>query len=161
MALSINQEIRMVFELATLRREARAIETPGQWREIAVLQGRCQQARTHEKELYAARYDARVETRRRQLIHEAGAKGRSHKPLWAAHDGFDPETTLRQAQRDVRAAHAARLQKIDALEHSGLNAMLRELRRLNRRRGVLREDFSRASERRSGIERRRIRKMEH
>ena len=157
MALKVDIELRRVFELATLRREAKSIETPQQWHEAAQLQMRCNDARSREKDNYAARYDSRVEMACRRLIDKAAQNKSELKPLWAADDRFNPDVMLRQAQREVRESHRQRIERIDEFEHRQLKVIVERSRRMNELRGVASEAFERASDRRSGIERRRPR----
>ncbi len=56
MRLSINNELRRIFELATLRREARTIIAPQRWADVTALRLRCDATRTREKDLYSERY---------------------------------------------------------------------------------------------------------
>lgn len=154
MALSINEELRRAFELATLRREARTISEPHQWQAATRLQIRCTDARAREKDLYAARYDRRVEARRRRLVDEAGKVRRDHRPWGDCHDRFDPQATLRQAHNDVRNGHAARIQRIDDYERLELARIVERARRENAIRGIATDDFQRAADRRSGPDRR-------
>ena len=154
MPLSINEELRRTFELATLRKEAQAIRHREQWNAVQTLHQRCIEARTREKDLYAARYLARVEQRRRRLIDEAGTMQRQLAPIGTGVDRFNPEDRLRQAQRDVRRAHAGRLDRIDEFERRQLSELVTRYRRENAVREKTMIDFSRAADRRSGLDRR-------
>ena len=154
MALSINEELRRAFELATLRREARTISVPHRWNDVNTVMMRCNTARAREKDLYADRYNARVEVRRRQLIHEAGKVRREHRPWGEGRDRFDPEATRRQAQQDVRNAHAARIARVDEYERDGLKAIGERSRRESAVQGIARDNFQRAADRRIGPDRR-------
>lgn len=148
MSLQIDQELRRIFELATLRREAQTIQSPQQWRRLRQLTVRCESARTKEKDLYATRYDSRVEARRRQLIAEAGAQRRDFKPWWGGADRFNPADLLRQAQRDVRDAHQRRIAQIDDYERRQLQIAVERSAGENRVRGSARAAFARAADRR-------------
>ena len=131
------------------------------WHRATELINRCLDARTREKDLFAERYDARVEMRRRQLIHEAGTVRAAPHPHWGGNDRFSPDVTFRQAQRDVRKAHAARIQRIDLIEHRGLDAICAQSRRENALRGKAVHEFEKAVDRRTGQERRRSRQRGH
>ena len=162
MAFSINEELRRSFELASLRREANAIQSPRQWAEVIKLQTRCRDLRAKEIDLFHSRSTTRVEQRRKRLIDEAGLREFHFKPRWAiGNDRFDPEATLRQAQRDVRGAHAARIKKIEDYERRKLKDYVVRFGRLNEERGLAREAFGRATERRTGFDRRRNRQRDH
>lgn len=155
MGLTTKQEIRLVFELVTLRREAETIKTPHQWSRVRRLMQRCGEARSREKDLFEKRFHTRVEARRQQLIHEAGAIGRGFRPAWARNDRFDPDATRRQAERDVRDAHEQRMQGIARYEHRGLTAIMEECRRLDPHFGRAVREFEHAVDRRSDPARRR------
>lgn len=154
MALSINEELRRAFELATLRQESRTISEPHQWQAATRLQIRCTDARSREKDLYAVRYDRRVEARRQSLVDEAGKVRRDHRPWGVGHDRFDPQATLREAHNDVRNAHAARIQRIDDYERLELARIVERARRENAIRGLATDNFQRAADRRTGPDRR-------
>lgn len=162
MSLTVTEELRRVFDLASLRKEARALRSPRQWGERQAIQARCDKARDREKDLYAARYDSRVERIRRRLIDEAGRKGFDLKPAWSGNDRFDAAATLRQAQREVREGHHKRISRIDDYESQKLRELVMRSMRENNLRGKPREEFGRATDRRTGIERRgkRSRSME-
>ncbi|MVA98007.1 hypothetical protein GN330_12205 [Nitratireductor sp. CAU 1489] len=146
--------MRRVFELASLRKDARALKSPRQWGERQAIQSRCDRARAREKDLYASRYLSRVEQTRRRLIDEAAQKSFDLKPAWAEHDRFDAAATLRQAQREVREAHHQRIARIDDFESQKLRELVQRSMRENNWRGKAREEFGRVTDRRSGIERR-------
>lgn len=143
MPLSVNEELRRSFERAALSREARFAETPAQWRELAELKIRCAEARARENDLYSERYQARVELRLRQLIDEAGARTRTFRPRSAGADRFSPEDLQRQAQRNVRDAHARRLGRIDVYEGRQQSFLLMKFDAENRQRGVAGEALAR------------------
>lgn len=159
--ITIEDELRRTFELASLRKEAKGIETPRQWAAVTKLRARCRDAIAREKELYASRYDTRVETARRRLIDGAARKDETLKPWWGVADRFSPAATLRQAQRDVRDAHQRRIERIDEFERGQLSIIVEQSRRENRLQGTARDDFNRTADRRTGLERRRVRQREH
>lgn len=160
MILSVRDELRLTFDLATLRREARSIKAAHQWHRATELINRCVDARTREKDLFAERYDSRVEMRRRELVASAGVVHRDLKPGWSAPDRFAPDVTLRQAQRDVRNAHAARIERVDTIERRELDRLCAEARRENALRGKAANDFEKAVDRRAGQDRRRPRQRD-
>ena len=156
-ALSINEELKRAFQLASLRQQARFLTEPRQWRETSNLLMRCEAARTREKDLYQERYEARVENRRRKLIDEAGQVRREHRPVDQGRDRFDPQATLRQAHNDVRNAHAGRIARIEEFERAELGLIVERARRESALRGMAQGAFDRAADRRSGLDRRRPR----
>lgn len=157
---TIRDELARSFDLATLRREAKAIRTPRQWQEAADLQRRCRSARVREKELYATRYLARVETARRRLVNEAGSIRREPKPSWAGQDKFAPDVTLRQAERQVRERHHGRIARIEEFERRELRAIIEHSMSRNNIRGQARDAFVRTVDRRENQDRRRTRERD-
>lgn len=143
MDLPIAEELRRHFDLASLRREANALRTSRHWGTCNEIGRRADRARLKEERLYKSRYDTRVEQARLRLIDEAGRKSYDLKPSWANDDRFSPQATLRQAQRDVRAAHERRIGRIDEFERRELTRIIRASMREHAWRGHLREEFGR------------------
>lgn len=152
--LPVADDLRRAFDLAALRKEAMVLETGRQWNGVTKIMSRCDHARRREQHLYDTRYDSRVEQARRRLVDEAAAKHPEFKPRWAGEDVFDAAATLRQAQREVRFSHEQRLDRIDTLERRELRSLVGQSMRENNLRGLAREEFGRATDRRSGLERR-------
>lgn len=148
MALTTNEEIRRVFELASLRREAASVRTPRQWARVNRLMERCREAHAQEIKNFNTHYNARVDQRRLALIDQAAAKHSILKPFWVSHDRFSPSATRIMAERQVREAHAQRIERISEYERRQLKAMLREFRSLNPIRGDARKEFERVNGRR-------------
>lgn len=123
MTLSVQQELRRVFELASLQRLAGGLSEEIQL-EVVKLRARCDEARAREKDLFVERYDTRVELARRKIIDEAAAWRREFRPSWAPEDRFNSADTLRQAQREVRRAHHRRVERIDDYERTRLTALI-------------------------------------
>jgi hypothetical protein len=155
MGFSIANELRRTFDLATARKDAEAITAPHQWAKVRKVRERCDRARGREELQYKAHYQTRVETARRQIVKEAGRKKRNLDHPWFPNDRFSIEDTLRQAQRIVRAQHDARIARIDAFELRELKAITQSCLRENSLRGTARYAFIKATDRRSGDERRR------
>jgi len=153
MALSLSEELRRSFHLASLRREMKLLKTGRQRQAARTVMDRCENLRQRETRQFRARYDMRVELARRRLIHEAGAVNRDFSHPFAAHDRFNASDTLRQARRMVRAAHDQRLARIDRIETRALETLMRRSMRQNNLRGKVREAFKPASDRRSGPKR--------
>jgi hypothetical protein len=157
---TIRDELTRSFDLATLRREAKAIRTPRQWQEAARLQRRCRSARVREKELYATRYQARVETARRRLVDEAGSIQRAPKPGGAGEDRFAPDVTLRQAEREVRERHHGRIARIEEFERRELRAIVDNSISRNNLQGQAQDALARVADRPNGQDQRRSRQRD-
>lgn len=154
MSSDITDELNRRFDLAALRREAQTLKTSRQWKKAFDLTLRCGMARDKETRLYTSRYQSRVETVRRRLVDEAGEWNRDFKhPAFGA-DNFAPDTTLRQARREVERYHEARIARIDESERQKLREIVTQSMRENNLTGRAREDFLRATDRRDGKDRR-------
>lgn len=154
MALSLTEELRRTFDRSMLKKEAAEIRTPGQWQRARALQHRCERTVQKEERLYRQNYDTRVELALRRILNQAGKKIRDHQPAWAARDRFSREDAQRQAHREVRAAHHARLEKIQNFEARELRKIVKQSMRENNLRGAARTSFTQATNRRSGQDRR-------
>lgn len=158
--MSIRDELKLTFDLAALRNEARSIKSPDQWHRAGVLIDRCAAARTRERNLYTVRFDARVEARQRELVREAGTLNRILRPRWAGNDRFDPDVTLRQAKHDVLSAHEARLMWIGLIERRALDALCARAKLEKVVQEPVRDERAETPERRSGQDRRRTRQRD-
>lgn len=155
MGLSLAEELRRTFDRSALRREAADLRSPAQWKRARALQDRCERIVQKEEKSFRQNYDTRVEVALRRILGRAGAKTKDFQPAWSNRDRFSPDDALRQAQRDVRAAHHNRIDKIHAFEARELRKIVKQATRENAMRGTLRQDFKRVTNRRSGQDRRR------
>jgi hypothetical protein len=155
MAMTLAEELRLTFDLASMRQEAKHIQTPRQWAMANDIGLQARKLRDTEKRLFVERYDSRVETAQRRLIDEGARQRREFKPVGTGADRFDRAAINRQAQRDVRAAHERRLTRIDRIELRELRMLVLQSGRENAIQGMARTDFNRASDRRAGPDRRR------
>lgn len=132
MALSLAEHLRRSFDLATLKREARALKTGRHWEQANHLMLRCDALRTKETKLYRERYDTRVEAEYRRILNASASMRRELKPNWIGQDRFNSGDLLRQARRNVLTRHESRLQQMDALETRELRRIVWKAARENR-----------------------------
>lgn len=144
MTLTIKGELRRTFELAMLRKEVKALRTSRHLAQANNLILRSRALREREARLFAERYDTRVEIARRRLIDEAATPTRTLQPSWARPDRFHPADLLRQAQREVRAHHERRINRIKEAEARSLASLVRQAERDNGLRIFLIREFGRA-----------------
>ena len=154
MPWSIANELRREFHTSNLRSEMANITSARQREQATRLMDRCESVRQRETELYNKNYLTRVEVARRRIIHQAGAKVREFNHPWAYRDRFSTADTLRQAQRDIQFTHERRIAKIDEIETRGLEDLMQRSMRQNLLRGKSRVAFAKATNRRSGLDRR-------
>lgn len=135
MSLSITQELKATFHLATLRHEAKQLLTGRQWEKRAEIETRCTEATTQEKNLFNERYEARIALEVKRLQNQAGSKKFELKPNWATDDQFSGDALLGQADKNVRNAHQSRLDRIDQFESHALETLMHEAAQKNQIQG--------------------------
>lgn len=158
MSFSISQELRQSFHLNALRHEASVLLTGRQWEARSQLTDRCQKAVKQEKRLFNERFDGRMSQEYKKLMNVNAAKKPQHKPSFVQHDIFDRAGLLKQADANVRNRHEQRIAKLEQIETRGIETLLQRSSRENQLTGQSKDAFTRATERRSGKERR-VREM--
>lgn len=150
----IGDDIRRSFDLASLRREAANKLSGEDWRAFRKIKETIDAGRRFAQRDYALDYKSRVEIERKRIIARAGAKEKSFTPFWSRNDRFDAAATLRQAQRNVRKQHEQVMARLDRREREAVHALLGRAETRNQTRETPKQDFARATDRRTGIERR-------
>ena len=154
MSSRINEMLRSTFETATLRKEAQTLRRAPEWAELKTIQNRHAKLRSDADQRFRAEYKTRVEQERQRLIHKAGSKTRDH--IWKVFgaDKFDKAAMDRQAHRNVRHRHHKLQARLERLEKRDLSALLSRSAETARLREKPRQAFERATDRRSGVDRR-------
>lgn len=152
--MSIQNDLRRAFELASLKREAKFILTPREWKTYQDIVKVHEARRVSEEKAYRNEFDTRVEMARRRIINEAGRKNKDFKPRFLGRDALSKDDINRQAIRDVQHAHHRRLAAIDKMLAREIKCLIDTCQHAREKSRQLHEDFSRAADRRSGIERR-------
>ncbi|GAB6843732.1 hypothetical protein HNR00_003412 [Methylorubrum rhodinum] len=143
MGSTLKDELRRTFALATLRQQAGTLRNGRHWSQVDALMARSRTLREREGQLFAERYDSRVEAARRRLLDEAAVPERALRPRWAGHDRFDEAGLLRQARREVQAGHERRLGRIMEAEARALTEIVRQAGWQNDLQGQARDAFAR------------------
>lgn len=150
MSLSIDQQLRQTFALATLRQQAGYLKKPEHWARASEVQEHASKLRKKEEDDYANRYATRVEVAVRRLMHDAGSRNRrDYNPAGTGTDRFSPDALERQAQREVRQAHERRTSRIGLAEQRLLTAIVQEAAQQNAIRGLAMLDFKNAHDNQS------------
>lgn len=126
MGLSIDEALRLQFDLASLRLIAKSLSSAEDWQRADRIKKRSGALRTAAKDNYETGRGWRVAAEQARLIDEAGKVHHGLKPDFAAIDKFDPERTRQTAERNVRLRHEARIVRIDRAEASLLGQLVRE-----------------------------------
>lgn len=152
------ENLKRVFDLASLRKRAKALIRPvdaEKTREIINRYGR----ERHKKEtLYHKDYAARVEKALQARIDKAGANDVTLKHRLFGSDNFNKATLTRVAHRDVQHDHARRMTHLEQRETQELDTLVATTDQRQSKRSEAREtpkeSFARATNRRNGGERR-------
>jgi hypothetical protein len=152
--MSIDQDLRRAFERATLKREAKANLSPREWQKFRKIEETHEAQKKHEQQRYKLEYDSRVEIARKHLIDQAATKTKRFNLRWAGDDRFSKDAIERQAHRYVQHRHQRRLSAIDRKLQEQHDALLQKCERRLTQSEKLKADFARATNRRSGQDRR-------
>lgn len=148
MVESTRDELRRIFDLAALRLQAKRLRTGQDWQDARAVTERFEKARAREEDAYRREYPVRVEMERRRLIDEAGSKRREFNHPFAGRDRFDKDAIQRQAERNVRGAHHARMASLDTEEARGIEAVMNRAEGKTRLKDMAQQEFARATDRR-------------
>jgi len=159
--MSIQNDLRRAFELASLKREAKFILTPREWKTYQDIVKVHEARRVHEERAYKTEFKTRVEIARRRLISEAGQKNKNFKPRFVGRDSLNKDDINRQAVRNVKYAHHRRLAAIDKMQAREIKRLIDTCQHARAQSQKLHEDFSRSADRRSGNEHRKQNGLEH
>lgn len=156
---STHDDVKSAFELASLRREAMTLLKPDAWQDYTKLRDRFDGLKRYEERHYRLDYDTRVETEKKRLIDKAGAKDKSHKPIWARDDRFNPAAIAKQAHRNVRHAHLQEMTRLDQQEKRATQTLMDRSVPERAARGRAKQAFGDATDRRDGEDRRERRRI--
>lgn len=154
MPSSITQKLRDTFELASIRREFRALRTGADFDKSKRIVESYAQERKKANQDYTNEYDTRVEVALQKLIDKVGAKRRDFTRRFASSDKFDGNALLRQARRNVQLDHKRHITQLDQNESAELKALATAINKRDNLRDKIGQEFTRAADRRSGSERR-------
>ncbi len=109
---------------------------------------------SQESDRYRKKYDERVAVAKRGLIEQAAAKRRPFVPRFLGQDRFDRGEIDRLAHRAVRMQHQTNLEGLEALRQEQVYELLAGAKDRQELAQAVRQDFTRATNRRSGADRR-------
>ncbi|MCV2890130.1 hypothetical protein [Ruegeria aquimaris] len=109
---SLTAELKAHFGVASMNREANMKLTGDQWHRYRQLDEQFAKARKALNTAYFREYDTRVEMARRRLIDQAGSKNLDFKHRIFGRYAFDAGAITRQAHREVRFDHDARVKAL-------------------------------------------------
>lgn len=148
-------QVRLAFDLASLRHEAGRNLSGDGWSEYRRIQETHDQRRDLVERDFALTYGARVAEARRRLIDEAGGKTLDLVPRLLGRDRFDHGAIDRQAHQEVHLAHRSALGRIDREEARAIEGLLERTETGSEGGERTRRDFANAADRRGAPDRRR------
>ena len=151
---SLADEIKHTINLEKLRLDAAKKLSKEEWPAFEKMRHEYEGQRRFAKRAYDLEYDERVAMARVRLINKAGQKDLTLKPRWFGNDRFDKDAINRQAHRAVRHAYLNDLVRIDREEAHDITQMIDSSDYARAVREKPRRDFARATNRRSGQDRR-------
>lgn len=154
MALSLSEETREAFNLATMRKAAREHLTHRQWSQVRDIRERYIKLTNNEKICYDKEYETRVEQTRNRLLNERGKPNHTLEHPWAQRDLFNADSIRRQAHREVQHAHANRLTQLVRQEKAEVEDVVERAGVANKVKDKMRSEFERRADRRRGPDRR-------
>lgn len=154
MESSLSQDLQRTFNLAALRHEARALRTPADWEKGKDIRLRYKRETNKQMQQYYADYDTRISQVVKKLMNKAGAKNRDLTHRWFGTDKFNKDALMRQAHRAVQMDHDKRMSCLTDREINELDTLIETVEQRDRLYNKPTQDFSQASNRRNGQERR-------
>lgn len=155
---SITADLKRTFDLASLRQRAKSLTRPADWEKANEITKRYARESNKQEKLYKRDYKTRVEKALEARINKAGAKDRTFKHRLFGSDNFDKSALTRQAHRDVQHDHSRRISQLASRETQELNVLVSTVEQRDaskqQLRETIRDDFQRATDRRSRPDRR-------
>lgn len=151
----IQEELKRSFELASLRHEVQKGLSGDDWQRYSEIRERHDRTRQAISRSYEVDYPDLIAREKRRLINEAGEKTVDFKHRLFGTDKFDKDQLHRRAHNRVVEARRRDLGDVDRKEAAALRQLQHRSEAHTRLREKPKEEFTRATERRSGEDRRR------
>ncbi|MCQ0989591.1 hypothetical protein [Jiella marina] len=153
MSDDLRSELAKAFDDAVRKHEAKVLKTSQDWRAYRKIEERHTRAREDAERRYRDEYETRVEKARRDIIAEKATPAHEIRPPFGT-DEFKKEDIELQAHRRVQKDHEVMLTGIDQAETAEKEALLAEAAERRKLDGQSKDQFAKASDRRSGRDRR-------
>lgn len=149
----ISQQLNEVFQKAALSYARKVLTSWDDLKELSEITDRAAEKRDELIARFDEEYDARFDAVRRRLYDEAAQPHLNH-PAPSGTPVADSDSITWRAHEEVRRMHEADLEAIDHRATRDIENLIDRAQRRNDMQGVSRGEFARASERRSGLDRR-------
>ncbi len=154
MTFDTGKELKNLYTMATLHREAAKTFSGDEWKEFQQIRKNTADTKQFEQRAYEFEYKTRVGIARTRLINKAGEKNKDFKHRWFGTDGFDKAAIDRQAQKVVRGEHQKLMTHIDGQEVKEIESLVDRSSHRKCMREKPKRDFTKAADRRHNQERR-------
>jgi hypothetical protein len=151
---SISNAIKTTFGLAALEKEAAQNMTPAEWSEYRKINEAFDGEKRFASRQYELTYKDRVAEVRKRLIDEAGSKKKDFVHRLFGQDRFNKEAIDRRAQIEVRNDQQNLIDGLDDQRFEALGQLVENASYRKEAREKPRKDFTRATDRRAGRDRR-------
>jgi hypothetical protein len=147
------ENLKRVFNLASLRKRAKALIRPADAEKTREIINRYGRERHKQETAYHKSYEGRFKLALQARIDKAGAKDLTLKHRMFGSDNFDKTALTRAAHRDVQHDHTRRMAQLEQRETQELDTLVATAEQRDVVQQHLREnprkDFQRATDRRS------------
>ncbi len=154
MPSDISTDLKQAFGLKAARHDAAQKLNKDEWKSYEQIKKLIDGIRQYEERQYKLEYKTRVESVAKRLISEAGSKTKTFTPPWSRTDKFDKNAIILQARRVVHDQHHKVMSFLDQQETQKIEALVQRSEHNIQQREKPKQDFQKAVDRRSGVERR-------
>lgn len=147
-------QVRLTFDLAALRQEAKRDLSASDWSAYRHIQETSAHRRNALEQDFALTYGDRVAEARKRLFDEASGKTLDLVPRLIGRDRFNNNAIDRQAHKEVQLAHRSALVRIDQDEARQIEGLLDRAGPRTKAGERFQRDFTIATDRRGGPDRR-------
>ncbi len=156
MTFDINEEIKRTFNLVGLNNEATKNLTGKEWDQYQGITKKYADLTGFEERAFKLEYKTRFEIARKRLLNKAGEKNKDLKRRTFGCDTFDKSAINRQADRQVRNQHYQLIAHLGNKEVTEKQTLLESSNHHLQQKEKPKRDFSKAVDRRNGIDRRQL-----
>lgn len=103
---------------------------------------------------YSNSYAKRVATEMKKLLAKEGAKTLDHKPRFGRDDRFNGQNIQMRAEKNVREQHQHHIAGLATKESQDMDEFFKRVEQRNAMTGTAKKEFAKATDRRSGRDRR-------
>lgn len=153
MASELEFGMSVMFRDAVQQSAVLELRTEADWRIFNDIKRDAHDKASKEISTYNKNRDSLIAAEKTKLIHEAGSVKHGH-PTPFGLDRFNPNNIAKEAKRRVELGHQSRLMNIREEEATRYTDLSQSIRARDRLQNQVRDSFARATDRRTGQDRR-------